>query len=252
MTAALQAVLQGLKYIPASLGVKALSKVNPKFKNFFTEAASYGVDTNRAISYLTDRFSNPNNQQFEQGLAQRGAQGQLRPDEMAAQTDISNSRIPGRALKGIASFAGAGIGGSGSESDQQPDQQAQGQSQQAEQPVGVQGFIAQHPELGAFMDKQINEGKSPDQAALAAKKSRKFSPIVDSIEKSVGQDFVSLVNQLYNGEGRSGGLNKESIARTGQVQQDILAQQQGSTPDKIQGLIQALNAVREARQSRGR
>lgn len=236
MTAALQAVLQGLKYIPASLGMKALSKVNPKFKNFFTEAASYGIDTNRAISYLTDRFSNQNNQQFEQGLAQRGAQGQLRPDEMAAQTDISNSRIPGRIAKGIASFGGAGLASSFGDSDQQQDQ-PQDQSQQPQQPGGVQNFIAQHPELGAFMDSQINQGKSPDQAAMAAKQSRKFGPIVESIEKNVGQDFVSLINQLYSGQRQQSTSQQNS--------------QPGQSSDKISGLIQALNAVRQARQSRG-
>ena len=62
----------------------------------------------------------------------------------------------------------------------------------------IQSFIAQHPQLGAFLDQQIKNGALPEEAALAAKTNKKFQNDVAAIEQQVGQDFVSLVKQLFS------------------------------------------------------
>lgn len=235
MAAALQAVMAGLKYIPASLGMKALTRINPKFKNFFTEAASYGIDTNRAIDYLTDRFSNPSTQQFEGQLEQGANQGTLRPDEMAARSEISNANIPSKLLKGAASFGGAGLALGSGESDQQeqaaqaasPNSGGAGQATQggpspqpqapAQQPQGnppgfnpASSFLIQFPELGKFMEEQIAQGIDPQSAAALARKKRLLAPIIQKIEKKTREDFGQLASRLFGGSQQQGSSQGKS------------------------------------------
>ena len=108
------AILGALKFLPASLARKALSKVNPGFDTFFSRALSYGIDADRAIEYLSDRFQS-DAQKSHQNQLDRGAANQtLRPDEAVSRSEMSNAAIPGKILKGAASLAiggGLGMGG---------------------------------------------------------------------------------------------------------------------------------------------
>jgi len=79
-----------------------------------------------------------------------------------------------------------------------PDEQAQAPQAPTGAANPVQSFIAQHPQLGAFLDQQMKQGALPEEAALAAKTSKRFRNDVNAIEQQVGQDFVSLVKQLFS------------------------------------------------------
>lgn len=92
------AILGALKYLPASLGIKALEKISPKFKSYFAQVAAYGLDANRALEYVSDQFSR------EGGVNPKGT----RPDVKAARTDVRNAGIPGKALRTGLAFGGAG------------------------------------------------------------------------------------------------------------------------------------------------
>jgi hypothetical protein len=106
------AIFGALKYIPASVGVKALEKLSPMFKNYFSRVAAYGLDTNRALDYLKDRFENEASQDFQSQLNQGEQAGTLRPDEKAAKSQISNAKAPGKIARTIASLGGGLIGAS--------------------------------------------------------------------------------------------------------------------------------------------
>jgi len=104
-------MIGAVKYLPASLGVKFLEKLNPKFKNYFTTAASYGFDANRALDYVKDRFENEASKTFK-GQLQQGAQaGTLRPDEKSAKRQIENAELPGKVARSAAAFGGAALAG---------------------------------------------------------------------------------------------------------------------------------------------
>lgn len=114
----LSKILGGLKYVPASIGIKVLEKAHPMFKNYFSKVTAYGLDASKALDYLTSRFSNPND--FEQSLQSRNPD-QLRSDERIAKNEISASKGPGKALRNAASLA-TGLTLGTSTSENQPTQ----------------------------------------------------------------------------------------------------------------------------------
>lgn len=110
--AGLDSIMQAGRFLPASAFVKILQKFNPKFKNYFTDAAAYGYDVNHALDYLNQRFSSQHAEPFENKLEQRAASGQARPDEMIARKEIQQSKMPGKIARSAAAFgAGALLGG---------------------------------------------------------------------------------------------------------------------------------------------
>ena len=120
------AIMGVLKYLPASVARKALTKVNPNFEGFFSKALSYGIDANRAIDYLSDRFTSEAQKDHERQLERGSVNNTLRPDEKVSRSEMSNASIPGKILKGAASLAiGGGLGMGGNKSAPQPQQMAQ-------------------------------------------------------------------------------------------------------------------------------
>lgn len=103
--AALAFIRSAGRFVSPELVRKGLEKISPKFKSYFSRALAGGFTGTQAIDYLMDRFGNPVQQQYANQLEQRGAQGQLTPDEMQAMGSISASKTPERLLK-----LGAGIG----------------------------------------------------------------------------------------------------------------------------------------------
>ena len=178
-------IMGAIKYLPASLGVKLLQKVNPKFKNFFTTAAAYGYDANNALDYLKNRFESQSSQSFENQLEKGASQGTLRPDEMAAKSQISNSQIPGKVARSALAYGGAALAGG------LPGVAAQAASQalpqQREQP--------QQPQM------------NPQQAALQQAMARKKQPLRDELQ----QEFESQYGQ-DNSKNRLVELTQEGLA----------------------------------------
>lgn len=136
--------MNALKFLPASVGIKALEKYNPKFGKYFAKIAAYGLDTNRALDFLKDRFEQESTGNFKSQLEQRAGRGSLRPDEMAAQTAISNSEIPGKIGRSVASLAGGLIGAGGEET---PAQQEEQTPQQMQRQPNQQQAVQQYNEM---------------------------------------------------------------------------------------------------------
>lgn len=193
------------KFVPIGIAVKGLEKVSPKLKSFLGGATAAGYSANEAIDFLRDQFSRPHMKQPGSGA---------RPDEQAAFNRRQHEEAPQRAAQGVASIGAAGLGGLGAAaltgagqianqvtSNQQPDQSSQ-------QPGGFLEFIKQNPELGSYIDSLIQQGIDPIQAASQAKKHRKFSPLVQSIESQMGQSFEDLIAQLF--QGSQGSQNQRS------------------------------------------
>lgn len=108
-------ILGALKYLPASVARKALEKVSPKFGDYFARAAAFGVDVNRAVDFLSDRFQSDSQKQYKEQL-QRGAQNNtLRPDEMLSRSEMRNQALPAKFLKTVGSFATGAVLGSNKE-----------------------------------------------------------------------------------------------------------------------------------------
>lgn len=216
-----------------------MKKINKNFSAFFSNAAAAGYGANQVISFLTDMFQTPAKKSERNRLSQGEAEGTLRPDESSALQELHQSDTPIRGAKNIAStinklggaaFAGVnapevlkkgldilgGLGGS-SQKKQNTDQpispdtnQQSGSSQpnskqtdpqNPQSPANAaQSFINQHPELGIYLDRQMQEGKTPEQAALSAKQHKKYSRDVSQIERDVGMDFIDLINQIFSNQ----------------------------------------------------
>jgi hypothetical protein len=101
-------IFGALKYLPATLARKVLTKVNPSFENYFSKAISYGIDANRALDYVIDRFESSAQKDHKNALEKGAANKSLRPDEMVSRSEIGNAELPGKALKGALAF---GLGG---------------------------------------------------------------------------------------------------------------------------------------------
>ena len=226
---------------------KGLEKVDPRFKKFFSETAKYGYPIGATIGFLKSEFTGANEPEVNQNL---------RPDQAANQQIQSQKDMAGRlggtlgnvALgAGLGALGGRALGAIGSTLGQaaggeQNEPQAEApepmQTENPTQPGGVANFIGQHPELGAFVDQLIQKGEPIELVAQKARSHRKFAPIVQQIEQSVGQDFASILSQLWMGYGQ-------------QPKQSAPAAQQASqgSPDQ-QALLQAiqqLNALKQAR-----
>jgi hypothetical protein len=105
------AILGALKYLPASMAQKALVKVNPSFGGYFSKALSYGVDANRALDYLLERFESDSQRDYKRQLEQGAAQGTLRPDEKVSRSEMANAALPAKVLKaGASALIGGGLG----------------------------------------------------------------------------------------------------------------------------------------------
>ena len=186
-------LLNAAKLLPPDLIVKGLEKINPKFKNFFTTAASYGYGANRAIDYLVDRFTNPGQKQFQEQLDKGAAEGTLRPDEGVARGQMASHALPGQLARGAISLGGAGIlGAIGSESSEPQQQQEAGD---------FQNVIAQFsPELASILDKAYAAGHTIDEmVGIATSPNYKFQPVIGHMEGQLGVPFYDIIRQTYGG-----------------------------------------------------
>lgn len=105
------AVIRAAKVMGLPLAKKLLSQTNKGFSKFFDNAVVQGYSLDQAMDYLIGRFANPASEATQTNLQSREAQGQARPDELAALQDIQNSRtVPNAIHKGIAFGAPVAFG----------------------------------------------------------------------------------------------------------------------------------------------
>jgi hypothetical protein len=213
-----------------------MAKMNPNYANFFGKATAAGFGTNEIISFMQNLFENPAAKSYKNNLSEGMSKGTLRPDETESVQSIHQSEGPERFLKGAARTASV-LGGAGYAASQAPglikkglgalssiagispkksEQQQNPAEEEPQGPGGFEEFIRQNPELGSYLDELIlKKGMSPQQAAMEAKKRRKFMPAISDIESKVGQKFEDLLGQLFEGfkgqqkpKGNQGGERK--------------------------------------------
>jgi hypothetical protein len=255
----MSAIFGALKYLPASLGVKALQKVNPKFKNYFANALAYGVDANRAMDYLTERFSSDSQNDYQNQLEKGASQGTLRPDEAVSRSQMKNASMPLRALKTAGSFAiGAGLGSQGEEESQEqgmqkppppprtppaipaekqartgPQMRQQEKLRSAAQASGNPlDVIAQYsPEMARRLSLTIQHGSPPLQAAQEVQNDQKYSRIVDQVQQEVGKPFDQWIGDYFSrkqqGQGGQGGQGTQQVVELMQQINQHIQQRKG-------------------------
>ena len=153
----LGAVMGALKFMPASLARQALEKVNPGFKNYFSKALAYGVDANRALDFLSERFESDAQKEHRNQLDKGAANQTLRPDEMVSRSQMQNADIPGKLLKtGLSAVTGGLLGGAGG--SEQDNNVAQSKSAQpSEREIANQKLNQQESALNADERRRLEE-----------------------------------------------------------------------------------------------
>lgn len=233
------AVMGALRFIPATLARKALGKVSPKFNNYFASIATYGLDVNRGLDYLADKFERDSKRRHKEQLEQGATNHTLRPDEMAHKAELANQGVPGKIARSVASAAiGGYLGGTEKpaqppmkkgakqptenqqETIQQPTEEAsrmatlpQNRAKQKEpgmmQQVGGQvaamapeasGIRSKFPELFQAVEKKIAQGNPLDKAADSVSKSATYKPSVQRLEKETGLSFLDWVENQFGGQ----------------------------------------------------
>jgi hypothetical protein len=256
---AISFVTSAANYVSPELVRKGLEKISPKFKSYFAKALSYGLSANQAVDYLASRFSNPNQQEYQQALTQRGQAQQLRPDEMEAQAQQTNSQIPGKLLKtGLALASPLMMGGEEPTPqtlpEESPIQQTAQRASRATAPI-TQAYKAQEgmatpviagraiaqaqqaphrlqaalkakngpqtalqapqspeatltpfdmlkrnsPEIGAFMEAEMKKGRSPYEAAAAARAKKALQEPITKLEAQAQVPFEGLIAHIFGG-----------------------------------------------------
>ena len=103
--------------IPDDIAEKALSKIDPKMKRFFSNSIKSGIGAGGALTFLRNRFENPSIESEKQRLSSRAKSGVSRPDEQAAAHQIQDNEKRASTLRkgttaGLALAGGAGALGS--------------------------------------------------------------------------------------------------------------------------------------------
>lgn len=229
----MNSILGALKYIPASVAQKALGKFNPKFNNYFTEALSYGIDATRALDFLSERFGNPNQKEYENNLNSEGA----RPDEMVSRSQRANQKIPGKIVRSaIGIGAGALAGGIGSSDSVESPVSPIIEQPAKQKPQSTLGREVLEEQSGDMFDPSdalkafeqlVSQGESPDRAAKRMSTLPKFRSIIPRIEKDSGMSFadwaIQNLEMMQNGRqeqnGQNQGQKQSFLAELGKMNQ---------------------------------
>lgn len=185
------------KIVPIGIAAKGLEKINPKMKSFFSGALAAGYTADQAMDFLRDQFS----------PSQEKATSSLRPDEESAINRKEYEEAPSKVAQGLGTLAAGSLGGLAGAALTGAGKLAEENNQTSEpersiQPGAFLEFIKKNPELGSYLDSLMQQGADPVQAAMKAKKHRKFAPLVQSIEGQMGQSFEDLLSQLFQGSQR--------------------------------------------------
>lgn len=213
------------KAAPFALAFKALEKVSPQMKNFITGAGAAGYGSEQILDFLRNNINPEGEDASGGGRADEQANRARQQFEEQPKRLAQTGATLGAALGGGA--LGAALGGAGEVAQAAAAPQAQGQAEEKKVPLAervaedvrlqqggtpqqtqapipataAQNFISQHPDVGGALDQLISQGLDPGSAAAQLKQDRKFANTIASIEQRVGQDFVSLINQIFEGKG---------------------------------------------------
>lgn len=244
--AGLDSIMQAAKFLPASVAVKALQKFNPKFKNYFANAAAYGFDVNNALDYLNQRFESQHSKPFEQRLEQREGSGQARPDEIIAKKEIQQSKMPGKIARSAAAFgAGALLGGIPGAASQAIPQDSQ-QEERPEHIPGLGQYKAEHmPGLGQYKGEhmpglgQVKMEHGPKEISAREKSLKRHA------EMTKKKKLLDQLQQEFENEYGQGNVPPSGLSTASQGSNVNERIQQAAPGGRKSELIQALMEVKK-------
>lgn len=219
----LPSLLGSFKYVPASLARKALEKFDPSFKNYFAKSLSYGIDADRALDYVMQKFEGKGQQGYKQKLEQGAANNTLRPDEAVSRSQQGLTEAPAQALKaGVAAATGLGLGSRGEENtqmkqsnqmippqanlapDQMPPEMQQELIPSEQVQENTQSISDQFPQLLQAAQQRLEAGLSPEEVFEKLSKHVSYRGLIKRFEEKQG----SFLDALYELAG--GGKNQQS------------------------------------------
>lgn len=240
--------------IPEELAVKGLKKINPKISEYLDKSFASGISVTAALEFLRSKFkvSPANTSQVPAGG------GGLRPDELAAEGNIQQSRDTSNLMRNVASkglgtaaaitglgAAGQGIRGLGAVlngigSMVEPEQQ-QGILQQQVNPL--QEFEMNYPDIARALANTMQQGQSPQAAAGILKTSTAFGKKIKELEKLTGKNFVDYIVELFGMQQQAQAAQSQRMQpqqAQAQVQQQAQPQQGGGVDPQLLALIQGI------------
>ena len=200
---------------------RGLSKISPKFKNFFAQALSYGYSADQALDYLTNKFSNRQTRDYQSSLEERSRAQQLRPDEMSALASIESSQLPGKAIRTVLPYAAglllpelsapiAAAGAAGTVAEGQEGAPAKGQQMAQKEAIVQEGslnafktpwdvFMNKHPRLGLYLAKKLATPSDLSSIVKEARSIPSFKQSIMEIEEEAGRSLEDLLREYAPG-----------------------------------------------------
>lgn len=202
--------------IPSELAMKGLSKIDPRLGKFFKGILSSGHTADEGLQYLRKE------------LTPESTKNQ--PVKMQSPKDIN---VANESMnQGVDKFQ--------AQRQHAKNMSSKPPQEQIKQSVLPQGggssldiISSQSPELGQFLDKQLQQGRTPEVAAAMAKQVRAFESPIRKIERMAKRNFVDIFSESHQGQATQG--------------QQEPQQPQIGVSDK---LMQALKMAQQARQRR--
>lgn len=213
-------------YLPVHYAIKGLSNINPKMKDFITNAGAAGYATDAILDFLRDKFDTEGAKTSRSQLENKVMSKQARPDEEAALSQIRQSRMPGDMIqKGLSTAAGIGAG-----------MKALGSSKEnTAQTSTINNPLQEHaPRAHEFVSNAVNAGNDAISALQHAQ-----SLFKSDVDKALKKSKMGLedIARFY-----------ESSAPQSKAALQSPSQTQAQAPNpKIQALQQAIMEIRKLR-----
>lgn len=190
-------------YISSAIAVKAMSKTNPKMKEFINRAMTWGYGADQIVQWLRENQSKTG--QFEKQLASEEATGTPTPERLIQAQKFSKER---QQLSSIPKVAGA-IAGTVLQGPYAPVIEGissmlggQEQSPAVEQPQQENSGIG-NDELHMLIMEHLNQGRNPLEAGAIvgqmadSKKYGHLKSAIKALEKKHNMKFPDIVAKLY-------------------------------------------------------
>lgn len=165
------------KFLPRSVALKGLSKINPKFSQFIAKATAAGYGANEVLDFMRTQLGPTE----EEGL---------RSDELSAMARVKQSEAPLQLAKS-AGKVGLGLATAGVVPTVLSTM-FEGNQQESGQP----DIKNKYPDFFSFIEKELSQGRDPAQAAAVANV-QGFAKHISDIQKETGMNIEDYLSSIY-------------------------------------------------------
>jgi hypothetical protein len=221
-------------YISSSIAIKAISKMNPKMKEFVNRAMTWGYGADEIMQFLRQNVTGGPGQ-YEKMLASQD-ESTLPPEKLLQAQQFSRNRERMSSIPKIAGAAAGTLMGAPyapvveTIASMLPGQEEKSSTSQETQPPEASGIG--HDELHGLIMQHLNQGRNPLEAgALVAqmadtKQYGHLKKPIKALEKKHNMKFPDIVAKLYQMA-----MGKQAMPQQQQPQQ----QQPPAMPQQAQG-----------------